>query len=47
MGFMMAGCVFWEGAGVDLEPFPDCKHKAYMLLLVQIRALSYFFSKIL
>lgn len=22
MGFIMAGCVFWEGAGADLGPLP-------------------------
>lgn len=38
MGFMMAGCVFWEGAGVDLGAFPGAACKQYrpaMLIFVQ------------
>lgn len=27
VGFMMAGCVFWEGAGVDLGAFPGAACK--------------------
>lgn len=38
MGFMMAGCVFWEGAGVDLGVFLGAACNPAEILYVNICA---------
>lgn len=39
VGFMMAGCVFWEGAGVDFWVFPGaaCKTRCVNIYVLKIQ----------